>query len=102
MVDGRMACDKIQKDMHAARMDLPDQFPEVVVGPVPRCDFIVVTYIVACVIKGRIIARVHPDRVTAEVLKMIELSDDTPDVADAVPVAVRKGLRVDLIKYCVF
>ena len=99
---GCVAGDKVQKDADALFVRLFEEMVEIFVGAVAGGHFLVITDIVTCVFKRRIIAGIDPERIAAQTLDIIELFGDARDISDSVPVRIIKGLGIDLIEYCVF
>ena len=91
---------KQHADAHVVRsVEEPDQ---ILVRAIARRHLLVVTDVIAGVLKGRVKAGVDPQGVAAQVFDVAELFDDAVYVADAIPVCVIEGLRINFVKDCVF
>ena len=85
-----------------APMRLVEEFLEVFQRAVARVDRHVVRDVVAVVAQRRGIKRQQPERGHAELLQVVELLDDTPEVADAIAIAIVEGADVELVDDGVF
>ena len=94
---GGMIDDEFGDDPQAAPLGLDDEAAEILHGPEIGIDGAVVGDVVAVVAAGRGIERQQPQRGDAEVLQIAELLGQAREIADAVIVAVGKGLDVKLI-----
>jgi hypothetical protein len=68
-------------------------------GAIPGRAFVKIAYVVSGVPERRLKTWVQPDCVATDGLDVIELADNTSQVADAVPVGIQKVLWINLIKY---
>ena len=72
---------------------------EVVVDPEQRVDPVVVGDVVAVVLLRRDVEGRHPDRVHAESREVVDLAEQTPQVAHAVTVGIGEGAQVNLVDH---
>ena len=96
-----MSRNQIQQDLQVLFVSRLKQPYQVVVRAVALSYLVVVAHVVARVHKRRVVNGIQPYRVAAEPLNIVELFDDSVDVADPVAVGVVKALRINFIKYCV-
>ena len=91
--------DQVEDDPDPSPVRLGDEPIEVRLGPEQRIDRPVVADVIAEVESGRRVDRRQPEGVDAETgpAQVVEVVDDTRQVADAVAVAVGKAARVDLV-----
>jgi hypothetical protein len=75
---------------------------EILQRAVVRIDAVVVGDVVAVVLQRRGIERQNPDRRCPKFLEVIELLDQPAEVADAIAIAVVKGLNVQLVDDRIF
>ena len=92
---------EVEQNFDSARVSLLKQLNQILVCAIARSYALVIADVVACVHKRRIVDRIEPNRVTAEVLYIVELLNNTLQITDTVAVAVVKALGINLIKYCV-
>ena len=91
--------DEVHHQLHAPRVQLRDQLVELLEGAEERVDVVVVGNVVAVVGHRRAVDRTQPDDVDTEQLEVVEMVQDSAEVADAVTVAVGEAARVDLIDH---
>ncbi len=84
-------------DAQAAPLGFDDEAPEILHGAEIGIDVAIVGDVVAVVAARRGIERQQPQRGDAEILQVVELFGQPGKIADAVIVAVGKGLDVELI-----
>ena len=80
-------------------MGLLKKVNEVLVGAVAGGYQLVIPYVVAGVLKGRVEAGIDPQGVTAETLDIIQFGGHAGNIANAVCIGVHKALGVDFVKY---
>ena len=97
MLVGGVVDDELGDDAQAALLGFLDEALEILHGPEIGIDVAVVGDVVAVVAAGRGIERQQPQRGDAEILQIVELLGQSGEIADAVIVAVGKGLDVELI-----
>ena len=102
MLLGRVARHEVEQHMHTAAVRLTKQLLEVLICPVARRDLLVIADVIARVLERRVKAGIDPERICAEVPDIVKLLRNTRNVPDSVRIRVAEGLRVDLIKYCIF
>ena len=90
---------QIEYELHAAGVALADQLVAVRHRPELGQDGAVVGYVVAVVVVGRGEERREPQRVDAQLRKVVQLGDDAGQVAHAVAVGIEKAARVDLVDH---
>ena len=61
-----------------------------------RKPWAVVAYVVPVVVVRRIVDRIQPDHVDAQILDVVQAGNDSLQIADAVAVAVHETARIDL------
>ena len=71
---------------------------KVLIGAVARRHFFIIAYVVPCILKGRIIAGVDPERIAAKAFYVLQFLCDSVDITDSVPVRIIEGLWIDFIK----
>ena len=81
-----MAGYQVQQDVHAAPVNFFKELAGIVVYPVTRGDFVIITHVITRILEGRVIARVEPDRIDAQVLEIFQFLQDAWQVAN--PIAV--------------
>ena len=101
MVDGGMAGDEVDENVHPPLVRLVKETLRILIGAVARGDLLVVSYIVSGIAEGRIVPGIHPHGVAAQVFDIVEAGDHARDIADAVAVGILEGLRIDLIKHSI-
>ena len=84
-------------DSQAPVFGLPEEGLEIAAGAVIRVDAGVVGDVVAVVLERRGVKRQEPDGGYPQVLQIIQLGGDPAEIADAVPVAVKKSADVHLV-----
>ena len=89
--------DELGDDAQAAPLGFLDEAPEILHRPEIGIDVAIVGDVVAVIAAGRGVERQQPQRGDAEVLQVAELLRQSGEIADAVIVAVGKGLDVELI-----
>ncbi len=91
--------DQVEDDSKAAPMRLRDQPVEVGAGPEEWVDRAVIADVVAEIESRRRVDRRQPDGIDAQASgpQVIEVVDDSRQVADAVAIAVGEAARVDLV-----
>ena len=94
---GGVVDDEFGDDPQAALLGLLDEALEILHGPEIGIDGAVVGDVVAVVAAGRGIERQQPQRGDAELLQIAQLLGQPGEIADAVIVAVGKGLDVKLV-----
>jgi len=94
---GGVIDDEFGDDPQTPPLGLGDEAPKVLHGPEIGIDGAVVGDVIAVVAARRGVERQQPQRGDAEVLQIIELFSQSSEIADAVIVAVGKGLDVKLI-----
>ncbi len=99
MVDGGIADDVVEDDMHAALMSLLEQAACIFVGAIAWRYLVIVAHVVAGIVEGGVEEGVEPDGIHTEALHIVEFADDALQVADAVAIGVAEGLWIDLIEY---
>ena len=88
---------EVHDESHVAVVHLGEQSVEVRHRAVLFENRPVVPDVVAVVLVGRVVQRVHPDDVHAQVVEVVQSFDDALDVPDAVAVRVVEALRVYLV-----
>jgi hypothetical protein len=78
-------------------MRLAQEEPEVGERPVGGMDVRVVRNIVPVVLQGRGVERKEPEGVDSEILQVVQLPGEPPEVSHAVSVAVVEGPHVELV-----
>ena len=97
MLIGSMVDNKIQNDLDTMLMSFSDQLIHVRVTSEARVDFTVITDIVTVVILWGVKNRTEPDHIDPKVLKVGELFNNTPEIAEAISVGVLKASWINLI-----
>ena len=90
---------EVEQDPDAPGGGLGHQPIEIVEGPEVRMDATEVGHVVAPVRVGRGCDRREPESVDAEPFEMVEVLDDTGQVAHSVAVAVGEGTQVHLVEH---
>ncbi len=93
-----MVHDEISDHADPALVRLLDELLEVVDRSVVGMDREEVGDVVAAVLQRRLVHRQQPDAVDAKPLEVVELVDQTAEVAGAVVVAVEEPTDVDLVE----
>ena len=88
---------QLRDDAQPALVRRGEKRLEIVQRAVVRIDVVIIRDVVAIIAQRRGIKRQQPDRGDAEFLEIIELLDQSAEIADAVAVAVVKGLDVQLV-----
>ena len=99
MVNGGIADDVVEDDMHTALMSLLEQTAGILVGAIAWCYLVIVAHVVAGIVEGGVEEGIEPDGINAEAFHIVEFADDALQVADAVAIGVAESLWVDLIEY---
>ena len=94
-----VAGNQIQEHPDAPTVGLLKKVNEVLVGAVAGGYQLVIPYVVAGVLKGRVEAGIDPQGVTAETLDIIQFGGHAGNIANAVCIGVHKALGVDFVKY---
>jgi hypothetical protein len=92
-----MSQDELGDHAHPAPVSLTQEEAKVAQAPVRRMDLAVVGNVIAVVTQGRGIEGKKPEGRDAEALQVVELLNQTLEVADPVPVAVMKGPHVGFV-----
>ena len=87
----------IEDDLEALAMRLVEEAIEILHRAEHRIDAAMIANVVAEIRHGRGIDRRYPDRIDPERDEMIEPSAHAFEIADAVPIRVLEGPRIDLI-----
>ena len=99
MIDGGIADDIVEDDVHATFVSLLKEPPGIVVGAVAWSYLVIVAYVVTSIMEGRVEEGIEPDGIHSKAFHVVELADDALQVADAVTVGVAKSLWIDLVKH---
>ncbi len=102
MIPGSVSGHQIQHHMYIAAVRLFKQTFQVRVGSVPGSHLSVIGDIVSRIQKRRLKAGIQPQGIASKLLDIVQMIDNSLDITDAVCVCIRKGLGINLIKYCVF
>ncbi len=102
MLPGCMPRNQIQQHMHPPLMYLIKQPLQIRIGPISRRHFHIVRDIISRIQKRRRKARIQPDRITSQFRYIVQMLDDPLDISDPIRIAIRKRLRIDLIKNRIF
>ena len=94
--------DQFRDDPQTARVRFLQEGLKIVQRAVAGVDIVIVRDVVAVVAQRTGIEGQQPDRRDAETLQIVELADESAEVADAIPVAVGERLDVGLIDDRVF
>jgi hypothetical protein len=97
MLVGGVIDHEFGNDPHAALLGFLDEALEILHRPEIGIDRAVIRDVVAVVAAGRGIERQQPQRGDAKLLQIAELLGQAREIADAVIVAVGKGLDVELV-----
>jgi hypothetical protein len=99
MLVGGVVDHDVNDELHAARVQLPGQCVDVSQRAEHRIDSLVVTDVVAIVVLRRPVERREPHNVHPQGGQVVELGDDTGQIADAVAIRVREAARVHLVDH---
>ena len=94
-----MAGNEVEQNLDALGVGAFKEPHQILVGTVTGSDLFVIAHVVAGVHKRRVVNGIEPERVAAQLLNIVELLDDTLQIADTVAVAVVKALWIDFVKY---
>ena len=97
----RVTRHKVKQNFNALFVSLVKEVYKILVCAVAGRNLFVVANIVACVHKRRIINRIQPYCITAQISYIVKFFDNSVDVADTVAVGIVKALRIDFIKHSV-
>ena len=97
----RMARHQVHHDLDAARMGLLNQFHQVGIGAEARVHPVKVDDVVTAVRPARYIHRIEPDGRHTDGLDIVQAGNDARDVANAVPVSVLEGRRINLVEHSI-
>ena len=97
MLIGGVVDDQVHDDLDAALVGAGQQLVEIGHGAELFHDLLIVGDVVAVVVVGGAVDGAHPDDVDAQFLQIVQLADDTAQIADAIAVAVTEGAGVNLI-----
>ena len=92
-----MVDNKIQNDLDTMLMSFLDQLIHVLVTSETCVDLPVITDIVTVVVLWGVKNRTKPDHIDSKVLKVGELFNNTPEIAEAISVGVLKASWINLI-----
>ncbi len=98
----RVIDDELGDDAQSASMRLVDERLEILARAVVGMDVAVVGDVVAIVLAGRRIERQQPDGVDPQLLDVIELAEQSAEIADAIVVAVEECTHVHFVDDGVF
>ena len=98
MLVGGVIEDQLGDHSQAAAVRLREELLEVGQGPVGGVDAGVVGGVIAVIEQRRGIEGEQPERGHAEVVEVVELVDETAEIADAVGVAVAEGANVEFVE----
>src|SRR6266513_5585905 len=94
--------DQLRDDAQPALMRGVEERAKIVECSVVRINIVIIGDVVAVIAQRRWIKGQEPDGGDAELLEIIELLDQSTEVADAVAIAVMEGLDVQLVNDRVF
>ena len=94
---GGVVDDQFRDDPDAAIMAFTHELPEVAHVAVGRIDVAVIRDVIPVIAQRRRVERQQPQCRDTEFLKIVELSGQPREVADAVIVGIEEGLHVELI-----
>ena len=97
MLIGSMVDNKIQNDLDTMLMSFSDQLIHVLVTSEARVDLPIITDIVTVVVLWGVKNRAEPDHIDPKVLKVGELFNNTPEIAEAISVGILKASWINLI-----
>ncbi len=89
---------QIHHQPHSPRMDFLRQPVKILHGAELFHDFVIVSDIITIVIVGGIINRRQPQRIHPQIFQIIQFPDHPFQVADPVPIRIRKTSGINLIK----
>src|SRR5690606_21538098 len=90
---------QVDDDAHVALVRLRHELAELLEGAELGQDLRVVGHVVAAVAQRRLIDRRDPQRVDPEPLQIVELGDETGEVAGAVAVGIDEGPHHHLVEH---
>ncbi len=93
--------DQLGHDPDVATMRLVEKSLEILDRPELRIDRLVLRDVVAVVPERRGVERQQPQTVDAERFDVVELVQQTDEIAEAIAIAVAKGFDVELIDNCI-
>ena len=102
MLIGGMVHHQIHDQPHIAPVHLGQQLFKILHGTEFRHYLVVITYIVAIVVIGRIVDGGQPQSIHAQLFQIIQFADDSLQIPDSVPVAVAEAPGVNLVEYRLF
>ncbi len=98
MLVGGVIQHEVQNDADTAPVGFPQEDFEVLQRAILRCDIGVIRNIIATIPVGGGEVRREPDGIDAELGEVIQLFRHAFEIADAIPVPVGEGARIDLIE----
>ncbi len=93
-----MSRNQIQNDADSLFVGGFKQRLQLLVRAIPGRTFFVIPHIIARVHERAVKAGVHPDRIAAQTLDIVQLLCDARKISDAVPVRIQKTLGINFIK----
>ena len=93
-----MVHDQLRDDAKATAVGRHDQVVKVLQAAIGRLDAHVVGDVVAVVALRAGVGRQEPQYADAQLLDVVELFDQTPEVADPIVVAVKERFDVELVQ----
>jgi hypothetical protein len=96
-----MTRNQVQKHAYTSLMCFTEKSGKIFICPITRGNLLIVTYIIARILHGRIEAGVEPECIHSQGGDIRELLDDTLDITNSIPVRIIVALGVNLIKYSI-
>ncbi len=98
MFNGGITGDEVKQHLQPPLVRFLKKAPGVFIGAVPGGNLVIIGDIIPGIVEWRGKERVEPDAVHAEAFYIIQFLDNALQIADAVPIGIVKGLRIDLVK----
>ena len=87
--------------MHIFAVRFLKQAYQIFIGSITRCHCIVIFYIIARISKRGLKTWIDPNRITPQILNVIQFFNNTIDITNSVRVRIAERLRINLIKHSV-
>ena len=85
-----MTWNKIKEHMDVSLVSLSKKSAEIFIGSISGRNLFIIPYIIASILKRRVIDRIDPKCITAQLLNIIKFFNDTVYVTDTIVICILK------------
>ena len=94
-----MIDDQVHHDIHIPLVSLRQKLIKLLHGTKNPVNLLVISNIIALVHKRRLVNRGNPDNIHPQLLQVVQLADNPPQITDAIPIGIQEALGVNLISH---